>query len=75
MFQELVLTLVVIFVLFKLFGQNNSGDNNPSTKKPEGKTKVDFIPKNKNPRKNKVERRFRSQNRTVPDKKRQKRAL
>jgi hypothetical protein len=55
--QDFLLTLVIIFVLFRIFGRNSSTpksnfhftQNNftSSEKKPDGKVKVDFIPENK----------------------------
>ena len=55
--QEFLLTLVVLFVLFKIFGKSASSSksnfnftqNNytASEKKPDGKVIVDYIPENK----------------------------
>ena len=54
--QDFLLTLVVIFVLFKILGRSSSAtksnftftqNNFNADKKPEGKVSVDFIPENK----------------------------
>ena len=55
--QDFLLTLVVIFMLFRIFGRSasptkskiNFTQNNFNTaqKKPDGKVSVDFIPENK----------------------------
>jgi hypothetical protein len=60
--QDFLLTLVVIFVLFKIFGRSNSSaasnyhftqnNFNEQAQKKEGKVSVDFIPKN-NPKEKK----------------------
>ena len=59
--QDFLLTLVVIFVLFKILGRSSSAtksnftftqNNFNAEKKPEGKVSVDFIPENKTSKNN-----------------------
>lgn len=60
--QDFLLTLVIIFVLFKIFGRSSSSQKSYSSftqnnfhsseKKPEGKTSVDYIPENKSTKSN-----------------------
>ncbi len=55
--QDFLLTLVIIFVLFRIFGRNSSApkstmhftQNNftSPSKKPDGKVSIDHIPENK----------------------------
>lgn len=61
--QDFLLTLVVLFVLFRIFGKSSSSapksnihftqnNFNAGEKKPEGKVSVDYIPENKTAKSN-----------------------
>lgn len=55
--QDFLLTLVIVFVLFRIFGRSSAtpkstvhftqNNFNASEKKPDGKVSVDYIPENK----------------------------
>ncbi len=55
--QDFLLTLVIVFVLFRIFGRGSTAPKstlhftqnnyNQSEKKPDGKVSVDFIPESK----------------------------
>lgn len=61
--QDFLLTLVVLFVLFRIFGKSNPSASNSNIhftqnnfngaeKKPDGKVSVDYIPENKSTKSN-----------------------